>query len=42
MSGSTGRTVYFFSGRSPLAALACEIAKATHADHSWHRYTLLT
>ena len=42
MSGSSGRTVYFFCGRSPLAALACEIASTTHAEHSWHRYTLLT
>ena len=35
-------SVYFFGGRSPVAALAFEIASNTHTEYAWRRYTLLT
>lgn len=35
------KSVYFFTGRSPLAALAFEVASTTHPDHVWHRHVLL-
>ena len=34
--------VYFFCGRSPVAALAFEIASNTHTECTWQRHTLLT
>ena len=38
----TGRpSVYFFCGRSPVAALAFEIASNNHPEYAWRRVTLL-
>lgn len=43
MTTATSRpSVYFFSGRSPLADLAFDVASTTHTDHAWHRFILLT
>jgi len=42
IAAASSPMAYFFCGRSPLAALAFEIASATHTEWTWRRCTLLT